>query len=298
MLERRGQTWPYAERYLSFLHHAFNRETGRFRNWMSFDHRWLDETGSEDCHGRAVWALGTVLGASGRDGLRGAAGQLLEAALPAVSRFTSPRAWAYALLGLNEYLRRFAGDRAAQGLREDLAERLMQIYRQVKQPDWLWFEDILAYCNSRLSQALILTGRGVGRPEWLETGLESLDWLMRVQTAEEGHLVPVGSNGFWRRGQERARFDQQPVEAHTLVSACLEAWRATGDERWRTEARRAFEWFLGRNDLGLPLYDAATGGCRDGLHPDRVNQNEGAESTLSFHFALEEMHQAGDILGP
>ncbi|GIU77352.1 MAG: glycosyl transferase [Bryobacteraceae bacterium] len=297
MLERRGIEWPFAERYLAFLHHAFRRETGRFRNWMGFDQRWLDETGSEDCHGRAVWALGMVLGESKRDGLRGASGLLLEAALPAVEKFSSPRAWAYVLLGLHHYLRRFPGDRAAQALREDLAGRLMRLYSLVRQPDWLWFEEILAYCNARLSQALIVTGRSLNRKDWLEAGLESLDWLARVQTAEQGHLVPIGSNGFWRRGQERARFDQQPVEAHTMVSACLDAWRATGDERWRTEARRAFEWFLGRNDLGLPLYDATTGGCRDGLHPDRVNQNEGAESTLSFHFALEEMHQAGDILG-
>jgi len=297
LLERRGIEWPFAERYLAFLLHAFRRDTGRFRNWMSFDHRWQDETGSEDCHGRAVWALGSVLGESGREGLRGAAGLLLEAALPAVSGFTSPRAWAYALLGLNHYLRRFPGDRAAQALREDLAARLMRLYEQVKQPDWLWFEDILAYCNARLSQALIVTGRSLNRDDWLRAGLESLGWLARVQTAEQEQLVPIGSNGFWRRGQERARFDQQPVEAHTMVSACLEAWRATGEERWRVEARRAFEWFLGRNDLGLPLYNPSTGGCRDGLHPDRVNQNEGAESTLSFHFALEEMHQAGDILG-
>jgi len=298
MLERRGIDWPYAERYLAFLLHAFRRDTGRFRNWMSFDQRWLDEVGSEDCHGRAVWALGTVLGESRREGLKGAAGLLLEVALPAVKDFTSPRAWAYVLLGLHHYLRRFPGDRAAQALREELAARLMRLYRQVKQPDWLWFEDILAYCNARLSQALILTGRALDRGEWLEAGLESLDWLVRVQTDEQGHLVPIGSNGFWRRGQQRARFDQQPVEAHTMVSACLDAWRATGDARWRLEARRAFEWFLGRNDLGLPLYDAATGGCRDGLHPDRVNQNQGAESTLSFHIALEEMHQSGDILRP
>lgn len=297
LLERRGLEWPFAARYLGFLHHAFHRETGRFRNMMSFDHRWLDETGSEDCHGRAIWALGMVLGASSREGLRGAAGLLMEPALRAVEKFTSPRAWAYTLLGLNEYLRRFPGDRAAQALREDLAGRLMRLYEIVKGPDWLWFEDILAYCNARLSQALIVTGRSLNRKDWLEAGLESLDWLVRVQTDPAGHLVPIGSNGFWRRGQERARFDQQPVEAHTIVSACLDAWRATGDERWRAEARRAFDWFLGRNDLGLPLYDAATGGCRDGLHPDRVNQNEGAESTLSFHFALEEMHHAGDIIG-
>ncbi len=297
MLERRGIEWPHAERYMAFLHHAFRRDAARFRNWMAFDQRWLDETGSEDCHGRAVWALGMTVGESKREGLRGAAGLLLEAALPAVAGFTSPRAWAYTLLGLNHYLRRFPGDRAAQALREDLAERLKRLYEQVKGPDWLWFEDILAYCNARLSQALIVTGRSLNREDWLRAGLESLDWLARIQTAGRGHFVPIGSNGFWRRGQERARFDQQPVEAHTMVSACLDAWRATGGERWRAEARRAFEWFLGRNDLGLPLYDASTGGCRDGLHPDRVNQNEGAESTLSFHFALEEMHQAGDILG-
>jgi len=297
LLERRGTEWPYAPRYLSFLHHAFNRETGRFHNRMSFDHRWLDEVGSEDCHGRAVWALGVVLGSSRREGLRGAAGQLLEPALHAVEKFTSPRAWAYVLLGLNEYLRRFPGDRAAQALREELAARLMRLYEAVRTPDWLWFEDIVAYCNARLSQALIVTGRSLERKDWLDAGLESLEWLVRVQTDEAGHLVPVGSNGFWRRGQERARFDQQPVEAHCMVSACLDAWRATGEEKWRAEARRAFDWFLGRNDLGLPLYDAATGGCRDGLHPDRVNLNEGAESTLSFHFALEEMHQAGDLIG-
>lgn len=297
MLERRGIVWPFAERYLAFLIHALRRDTGRFRNLMGFDQRWVDETGSEDCHGRAIWALGTVQSESKREGLRGAAGLLMEAALPALTGFTSPRAWAYALLGLNQYLRRFPGDRAAQALRDDLAGRLFRLYQQTSAPDWLWFEDILAYGNARLSQALIVTGKNLNRGEWLEAGLESLGWLVRVQTADGGHFAPVGSNGWWRRGQQRARFDQQPVEAHAMVSACLAAWRATGEERWRTEARRAFEWFLGRNDLGLPLYDAATGGCRDGLHPDRVNQNEGAESTLSFHLALEELHNAGDILG-
>ena len=122
-----------------------------------------------------------------------------------------------------------------------------------------------------------------------DAGLESLDWLAGLQCAGEGHFVPIGSNGFYEFGHERARFDQQPVEAQAMVSACLEAFRITRDRRWNKEARRAFEWFLGRNDLKLPLYDATTGGCRDGLHPDRPNENQGAESTLAFLQSLLEL---------
>ena len=130
-----------------------------------------------------------------------------------------------------------------------------------------------------------------------EAGLESLRWLADLQRADAagGHFVPIGSNGFFQQGGERARFDQQPVEAQAMVSACLEAYRITGDQRWRKEARRAFEWFLGRNDLNLPIYDPTTGGCRDGLHPDRPNENQGAESTLAFLQSLLELRLAENI---
>ncbi len=101
--------------------------------------------------------------------------------------------------------------------------------------------------------------------------------------------MPIGSQGFYRQNGEKARFDQQPLEAAGAVSACLQAYRVTGDSRWRNEAWSAFNWFLGDNDLQLPLYDSVTGGCRDGLHPDRANENQGAESTLSFLMALLEM---------
>jgi glycosyltransferase involved in cell wall biosynthesis len=277
-------------RYLAFLEHAFNPPKKRFRNFLGYDHRWTEEQGSEDSHGRALWALGTVLGQSANYGLRGAAGRLFEYSLPAVVEFHSPRACAYAVLGIQEYLHSYLGDRDAQRVRFALAQRLLAMYESIQRPDWKWFEDVVSYGNARLPQALLLAGSACGNERMLSAGLDSLDWLMETQRCPTNlHFVPIGSQGFYRQGREQARFDQQPVEAAGAVSACLQAYRVTGDHRWRSAAWSAFNWFLGDNDLQLPLYDSETGGCRDGLHPDRANQNQGAESTLSFLMALLEM---------
>jgi len=281
-------------RYLAFLEHAFNPATGRFRNFLGYNRRWIEANGtghaSEDCHGRALWALGTVLGRSADQGLRGAAGRLFEYSIPAAMEFYSPRACAYTMLGIQEYLSSYPGDRDAQRVRSALAQRLLKMYESIRTPDWNWFEDVLAYGNARLPQALLLAGSACSDDRMVSAGLEALDWLVTSQRCEtNGHFVPIGSQGFYRKGGEKARFDQQPIEAAGAVSACLEAFRVTGDSRWRGEAWSAFNWFLGDNDLQLPLYDSATGGCRDGLHPDRANQNQGAESTLSFLMALLEM---------
>jgi glycosyltransferase involved in cell wall biosynthesis len=280
----------WAFRYMAFLEHAFNPRLKRFRNFLGYDHQWLEEQGSEDSHGRALWALGTLLGRSGNPGLRGAAGRLFEFSVPAVVEFHSPRACAYALLGIQEYLHSYAGDRDAQRVRSALGQRLLDMYESVHRPEWKWFEDVVAYGNARLPQALLLAGSACGNEPMISAGLDSLEWLMETQHCPaNGHFVPIGSEGFYRQGGEQARFDQQPVEAAGAVSACLQAYRVTGDDRWRVDAWSAFNWFLGDNDLQLPLYDSATGGCRDGLHPDRANQNQGAESTLSFLMALLEM---------
>ncbi len=277
-------------RYLSFLEHAFNSGKGRFRNFLGYDRRWNEAEGSEDSHGRGLWGLGTVLGRSSDQGLRSAAGRLFEFSLPAVMEFTSPRAWAYTLLGIQEYLNSYAGDRDAQKVRSVLARRLLEMYESVWRLDWKWFEDVVAYGNARLSQAMLLVGSACEDDRMVSVGLESLDWLMETQRCETyGHFVPIGSQGFYRQGGEKARFDQQPIEAAGAVSACLQAYRITRDRRWRDRAWSAFNWFLGDNDLQVPLYDSVTGGCRDGLHPDRANQNQGAESTLSFLMALLEM---------
>jgi glycosyltransferase involved in cell wall biosynthesis len=277
-------------RYLSFLEHGFNPATGRFRNFLSYDRRWNEAEGSEDCHGRAVWALGTVLGRSSDYGSRCAAGRLFELSLPAVVEFYSPRACAYTLLGIQEYLDSYPGDRDAQKIRSVLAGRLLAMYESIRQLDWKWFENVLAYGNARLPQAMLLIGSACSDNRMVSAGLESLDWLTEIQCCEaNGHFVPIGSQGFYRQGGDKARFDQQPLEAAGAVSACLQAYRITADSRWRTEAWSAFNWFLGDNDLQVPLYDSVTGGCRDGLHPDRANENQGAESTLSFLMALLEM---------
>jgi len=285
-----------ASRYLAFVWYAFNAETGRFRNFMDYQRHWLEDSGSEDSHGRALWSLGTMLGRSNTPALHSMAGWLFEQALPAILNTTSPRAWAFALIGIWEYLQRFAGDRMASQVREELAGRLLALYQSHRSDQWRWYEDGLAYCNAALPHALLMCGQWIPNTTMTGAGLESLSWLAELERAHAGHFVPIGSNGFYQRGGDRARFDQQPVEAQAMVSACLEAYRITGDECWRKEARRAFEWFLGRNDLNLPIYDPTTGGCRDGLHPDRPNENQGAESTLAFLQSLLELRLAENIL--
>ena len=300
LLEELGneETADLMPRYFAFVWYAFNAKTGRFRNFMSYQRDWLEENGSDDSHGRALWALGTVLGRSNTPALQNMAGWVFEKSLPAVLDTTSPRAWAFALIGINEYLQRFAGDRTITQAREVLAGRLLDLYRQNRSDRWRWYEASLSYCNALLPHALLMCGRGIPNSDMTDAGLESLTWLADLQRAEVpgGHFVPIGSNGFYRRDGERARFDQQPVEAQAMVSACLEAQRITGDKRWSKEARRAFDWFLGRNDLNLPIYDPTTGGCRDGLHPDRTNENQGAESSLAFLQAMLELRLAETAL--
>jgi len=279
-----------SHRYLAFLWFAFHAKTGRFRNFLSYNREWQEEVGSEDSHGRALWALGTVLGHSEDAGLRGAAGRLFEAAVPATLTFSSPRAWAFSVLGMQAYLDWFPGDRVIQSTRNLLADRLLDIYERSHSETWRWFEKSLSYSNARLSQALLVAGWRSSNKRMIEVGCESLRWLTRIQHHQEDDLfVPIGSRGFFAQDGERARFDQQPIEACATISACLHAFRLTEEKCWLDEAWCAFRWFLGENDLQVPLYDAVTGGCRDGLHPDRANENQGAESTLSFLMSLLEM---------
>jgi glycosyltransferase involved in cell wall biosynthesis len=284
-----------ATSYLAFLAAAFDYETGRFRNFMSHGRQWLETAGSEDSHGRALWAAGVGAGRSRNEGHRRLAAQLFERGLEAVRGFTSPRAWSFTLLGIHEYLRHYPGTEEILAMRSALTGRLVTAWNSCSSEQWPWFEDSVTYENARLCQALILSGQWMPDPESLEIGLESLRWLVSIQKTQSGCFRPIGSDGFYQRDGARADFDQQPLEAQAMVAACHEAARATRDPAWTAEAKRAFEWFLGRNDLGLALYDFATGGCGDGLHCDRVNENQGAESTLAFQLALAEMNQAGHL---
>jgi hypothetical protein len=224
------------------------------------------------------------------------AGQLFAQALPAVTEFTSPRAWAFTLIGIHEYLRRLNGDRQVRQTRETLVARLMDAFDKASQKDWPWFEDVLTYDNARLAHALILSGHATEQSAVFQRGLDALRWVVGVQTSEHGYFRPIGSNGFYRRGGTRANFDQQPIEAQAMASACLEAYQATSDFWWFEQAQRAFDWFVGWNDLGLELYSPESGGCGDGLHVDRVNGNQGAESTLAFLLSLAEMRLAQNMV--
>lgn len=285
-----------ATTYAAFLYHGFDVKTGRFHNHLSFDRRWLDEQGSQDCQARALWALGVGVGRSPYRSFQVMAGQLFALALPALMQFTSPRAWAFGLIGIHEYLRRLSGDSLVTQTRETLTSRLMQLFEKTAQPDWRWFEEELTYDNAKLAHALILSGHATGQPAVFERGLQALRWLTELQISEKGHFQPIGTNGFYRRSGIRANFDQQPIEAQAMVSACLEAFRTTSDPWWYEQAEGAFDWFIGLNDLGLELYSPKTGGCRDGLHVDRVNRNQGAESTLAFLLSLAEMRLAQNML--
>jgi glycosyltransferase involved in cell wall biosynthesis len=300
LLEELGNTEAIdlSTRYLAFIWYAFNLKTKRFRNFMDYQRNWLEASGSDDSHGRALWALGTVLGRSTTPTLQNMAGRIFQQSLLAILETTSPRAWAFALIGIHEYLRRFAGDRRIGQVRDELAGRLITLYQDNRLDEWRWFESQLTYCNAALPHAMLLCGQSTSNAAMTKAGQESLNWLADLQRADaEGeHFIPIGTNGFYQQGGERARFDQQPVEAQAMVSACLEANRITGKKRWYKEARRAFEWFLGRNDMHLPVYDPKTGGCRDGLHPDRLNENQGAESTLAFLQALLELSLTKNLI--
>jgi len=276
-------------RFASFLQHAWNPQLRRFRNFMSFDRRWLDEAGSEDSHGRALWALGEAARSSARSSSRLWAADLFEQAQTAVEAFTSPRAWAFALLGLDGYCAAQPEGAEARRLRLVLADRLLALLMAVESHDWVWFESGLSYDNARLSQALLVTAAATGRTAYAEAGLRSLRWLSAQQTNPAGQFRPVGTAGFGELRTPPRAFDQQPVEAAATIAACLAAFRVEPDEEWRAIASKAFAWFMGANDLSAPLAVLDTGGCRDGLHPDRANENQGAESVLSYLMGLSEM---------
>jgi hypothetical protein len=258
---------------------------------MSFERKWLEDSGSEDSHGRTLWALGECARNDANPTRRRWAASLFSEALPGVEVFRSPRAWSFALLGLDAYCATVAGDATAQRMRRLLADRLMALLAAVETPEWVWFEEGLAYDNARLPQALLATGLSTGTPAYIAAGLRSLRWLLTLQTMPGGFFRPIGTDGFLDKRKRPRAFDQQPLEATATISACLAAWRADEDTEWRSDAMRVFAWFLGSNDLSLPLADLQTGGCRDGLHRDRPNENMGGESVVSYLLGLAEIRQ-------
>lgn len=280
-----------SRRFLAFLWYSYCGESGRIRNFLSYNRDWRERIGSECSHGRALWALGTLLSRSQYSGLRQVARDLFDRALPASTALRDCRAWSFVLMGTCEALRSSPEHPEARAVTEDLANRLIEMYLANSVADWRWFEYRLTFFNARIPHALLLASRALSNERMEACALESLEWLTRIQTSEEGLFRPIGCNGFYDRGGARANYDQQPVDACATVSACLYAFEVTGSNEWKAEALRAFDWFLGFNDLGLPLYNSESGGCRDGLHHEGVNHNEGAESTISFLLSLVEIRR-------
>lgn len=277
----------YACVYLSFIDHAFNRDIGLFRNFMSYERCWLEEKGSEDSHGRALWSLGVVVALDRNEGQISHATDLFLLALPAVEHFSSPRAVAFVIIGIHAFLSRGRKNLQVETLCKTLSNRLLQWFTNSASEDWPWCEETLAYDNARLPQALMLSGQWLGNNEMKQTALNTLNWLQTIQKDESGnYFAAIGNQGWYTRGGNKAQFDQQPIEAAAMLDACIDAFNITQDEKWITYAYRCLNWFLGDNELHLPLYDHTSGGCQDGLEAQKVNENQGAESTLCWLMSI------------
>ncbi|MBN2736081.1 MAG: glycosyltransferase family 4 protein [Spirochaetales bacterium] len=282
---------PLIQKYLAFLYYAYNTENQRYRNFMSINRQWLEIMGSEDSHARAIWGLGAAIKYAPNIPIRNMAMRLFLDSLAVVENFNSPRCWAIIIIGLHHYLEVFSGDATAKHLRSVLAERIHERFLGNATEDWPWCENSVTYVNAKLPHALILASQWIPNLKMFETGLRALEWLLKIQTAEQDHLTIIGNENWYIRNGESSKFDQQPVEAMALIEACAEAYKATGNNNWLLQAERCLGWFLGRNDLNIPVYSFETGGCSDGLQPHEVNENQGAESTLAWLISLLTMYE-------
>lgn len=274
--------------YLSALHGALPEPGCRFLNFLAYDRSWFEAAGGDDCQGRVLWALGYVVARPPTDAIRRFAATLWRHALPLLDTLEHPRGLALGILGLGFGAQDPAVREAVGRLAAALDGRFAAYERSA---EWPWFQDKVSYDNGRLPQALLVAGRLLGDDALVQRGTQVLAWLLEQQTAPAGHLSVIGNDGWLWRGRERPAFDQQSLEAAALLAACRAAHEATGEPRWLAEMQRAFEWYLGRNDHGLPLIDPETGGCRDALVADGLNLNQGSESTLAWLEAWLEMHE-------
>jgi len=285
---------PMLVKYLSFLSASYDEKKENVRNYLSFDRKWNNSKTSEDSHGRLIWALGNLIYQPPGEEMGHFAIELLHNSLKKVRLFSSPRAWAFSILGIIKYLNQYPGDKNARNLNDELAHKLIELFRKNSSDNWIWGEDVVSYENARLPQALLEEGRFIGNKEMEEWGLNALKWLIDVQTNKtNGYLSVIGNKGWFRRNEEKAKFDQQPVEVLALIDACYEAYLCTGDDFFLNKMNWAFRWFLGQNALEESLYNPKTGGCKDGLLPTGANKNEGAESLLSWLLSLLKMYETG-----
>ncbi len=283
--------------YASFVQYAWNPDKRRFRNFMNFDRTWCEEFGSEDSNGRTLWALGVTAKRATATKHRDWASGLFDETAGLALELTSARSQAFAMLGAAAMLSAHPGHQLSRNILERFSADLSSLLEGARRPEWEWFEIVLAYDNARLPEALIRAGMALGRQDLIENGLTTLAWITQQQTGPEGRFRAIGTESFGRAYEKPLPFDQQPLEAQATIDACAAAFKATGDTRWQTEAERAYRWYLGQNDLDLPLATASDGGCFDGLMPNGLNRNQGAESILALQLASCAISALGKAAG-
>ena len=282
-LNRSPEALKLADVYLSFLYHM-QIEDGRLHNFLSYDRRFLDDVGSDDSLGRALWACGSVINSNLDEEKKMLSKEVFDKALPHAINSTSPRAKAFAVLGLSQYQRTYPNDQALSGRMIELIEQLLKLYQQASSVDWSWFEAYLTYCNGRLPQALFEAYERIKEENYLQVAKESFNFILKVQM-KNGMFAPIGNKDWYKKGGSRAMFDQQSVEASCMTETALTAFRATRIDHFRTTARTIFAWFLGKNTKGLSVYNPNTGGCYDGITSKGLNLNQGAEATVTYLLA-------------
>ncbi len=279
--------------YLAFLNHM-QKPDGSFHNYLSYERGFLDVDGSEDCMGRALWSCGSLLNSNLPSGMKMVAKDIFDRGLACVWKSVSLRIQASAILGLSEYNQAHPNS-ALKADAGKLADSLVQSYKNQATEDWRWFEPHLTYDNNRLPQALFAAYRMTGSQEHLQVAEESMDFLIKTQMVD-GVFVPIGNDGWYKRGEKRALYDQQPLEAAAMVDSAVEAYYATKNDSYVSLARRTFEWFLGKNSRNVVVYDAQTGGCCDGICAETLNANEGAESSVSYLLTRLKVEELNDFL--
>lgn len=290
--ERSAEALRLLEVYLRFLMYM-QREDGKFHNFLSFDRRFLDEEGTEDAFGRAFWALGELVKTPPSESLLELGRTMFERSLPAAATLRSPRAMAYASLGLVRYLSRHSDHEPCLALLARHTERLLELYRTASDASWRWFEPVVAYDNAVLPMALMEAWSVLRKEELRAAAFDTLAFLESFKF-RNGYLDVVGSQGWYPKGGAPAQAAQQPVNAMSLVLCYRTAYALTGETRFLDRMHLCYRWFLGENFLRMPLYDFETKGCNDGLETDHVNRNQGAESTLAFliaHLAVLSGHE-------
>jgi hypothetical protein len=282
-LSRSPEAAKLADVYLSFLYHM-QMEDGKLHNFLSYDRRFLDDVGSDDSLGRALWACGSVINSNLDEEKKLLSKEVFDKALPHALNSTSPRAKAFTILGLSQYQRAYPKDQALSERMTELIKQLLKLYEQESSVDWRWFEAQLTYCNGRLPQALFEAYERIRDEYYLQVAKDSLNFILKVQM-NNGMFAPIGNKGWYKKGGLRAMYDQQSVEASCMAETALAAFRATRNSHFRTTARTIFAWFLGKNTQGLSVYNLNTGGCYDGITPEGLNLNQGAEATVAYLLA-------------